>query len=556
MIGHLRDFKIREALPRMLADLAIVQMATILSLMSTFVYYIFFNQEQILSRSFFIETLRERYLDQFPILSTVFPLVFVLTGVYTRTRGYSTRYKWPKLFRGCAMASLLYIAASLLLTRDVLLPRSSLLALPLLVSAGVVGARWFNNLLEKTPYGGFFSPSRATQNASVPEAVVEDITVRPPVLVVGGAGYIGSIVVRKLLDRGLRVRLLDKLTYGDGAIADVLDHPQLEFLHGDCRNIQDVVRAMSGVRDVIHLAAVVGDPACAADDKNAFEINYAATRMMVEIAKGHGVERFLFASSCSVYGASDSVMDEQSATVPISLYAETKLNSEKVLLDAKSPAFHPVILRFATVFGLAPRPRFDLVVNLLTAKAFQEGVITIFNGDQWRPFIHVEDVAEAVCQALEAPLDRVSGEILNVGDDRLNYTLSQIADMIRVEFPNTRVENVENTDRRNYRVSFDKIQERIGFHGNRTIEEGIRELRLAFEQKRITNYQDPLYSNLSFVKKYGGFDSSQILDQHVMAAFSVSLANLASAPLQLEKEYHQQQRGTITPAPAREPAGA
>lgn len=524
MVAHLRDFKTREALPRMAADLVIVQLAAMLSLLSTFVYYIFFNGDEVLSRSFFIETLRGKFLNQFPLLAVVFPAVFLLSGVYTRTRGYSTRYKWPTLFRGCALASLLYVASSLLITRDDLLPRSSLLALPLLVTAGVIGIRWVKSKLDSAVSGGINDEHGIAVSPGTSE-----LPAVAPVLVVGGAGYIGSIVVRKLLDRGLRVRLLDKLTYGNSAIAGVLDHPRLEFLHGDCRNIQDVVRAMAGVRDVIHLAAIVGDPACAADDQNARQINYAATRMMLEIAKGHGIERFLFASSCSVYGASDLVMDEQSETVPISLYAETKLNSEKVLLDAKSATFHPVILRFSTVFGLAPRPRFDLVVNLLTAKAHQEGIITIFNGAQWRPFIHVDDVAEAVCQTLEAPVELVSGEIFNVGDDRLNYTLSQVADLIRTEFPNTKVEEVENNDRRNYRVSFEKIRTRIGFTCRKTLEGGIRELRLAFECGQIVNYKDPLYSNLTYVKTYGGFHSERVLDAQVMAAFSDSLANLAAA---------------------------
>jgi nucleoside-diphosphate-sugar epimerase len=503
----------------MLADMVIVQLAAILSLLFTFSYHIFFFEGEILSRAFFLETLRGRYLNQFPILATVFPLVFLLSGVYTRTRFYQTRYKWPTLFRGCALASLLYVAVSLLVAREDLPPRSSLAVLPILVTAGVIGARWLNLWFERSRI------SLAMASHRPPEMPPSEV----PVLVVGGAGYIGSLVVRKLLDRGLHVRLLDKLTYGDSAIAEVLNHPHLEFIHGDCRNIQDVVRAMSGVRDVIHLAAIVGDPACAADDQNAREINYAATRMMLEIAKGHGVQRFLFASSCSVYGASDYVMDEQSLTVPISLYAETKLNSEKVLLEAASGTFHPVILRFATVFGLAPRPRFDLVVNLLTAKAFQEGVITIFNGAQWRPFVHVDDVAEGVCRTLEAPVGLVSGQIFNVGDDRLNYNLTQVAELIRAEFPETRVEQVENADKRNYRVSFQKIRERLGFECSKTVEEGVRELRLAFQQGRIANYKDPLYSNLSYVKTYGGFHAGNELDVKVMAAFSQSLGNLIAA---------------------------
>src|SRR5262249_4124316 len=157
-------------------------------------------------------------------------------------------------------------------------------------------------------------------------------------------------LVRKLLKSGYRVRVLDSLVYGDAAIHDVLGHPQLEFMEGDCRNIRDVVSAMAGIRAVVHLAAIVGDPACDNDHKTAREINYAATRMMIEIAKGERVERFVFASSCSVYGASEQVMDENSETSPISLYADTKVDSESELLSAASKDFHPTILRFATIF--------------------------------------------------------------------------------------------------------------------------------------------------------------------------------------------------------------
>jgi len=317
--------------------------------------------------------------------------------------------------------------------------------------------------------------------ATPPQAANSDT-----VLVVGGAGYIGSMVIAKLLAHGRKVRLLDNLVYGEQSVEQLLSHPDLDFIQGDCRNIQDVVRAMSKVKDVIHLAAIVGDPACAEDEKNAFQINYAATRMMVEIAKGHGVERFIFASSCSVYGSSDSLMDEKSETIPISLYAETKLHSEKVLLEAASRSFHPTILRFATVFGLAQRPRFDLVVNLLAAKAIQEGVITIFNGDQWRPFVHVDDVAEGIVKTFEAPVEAVSGEIFNLGDDRYNMTLAELAEKIRVLIPNTQVEHVENGDRRNYRVSFRKIRDCVGFTASRSLEDGILEIKEAFELGQIS----------------------------------------------------------------------
>jgi nucleoside-diphosphate-sugar epimerase len=277
---------------------------------------------------------------------------------------------------------------------------------------------------------------------------------------------------------------------------------------------------MNNAGSIIHLAAIVGDPACAAEDENAMQINYAATRMMLEVAKGNGIERFIFASSCSVYGASEDLMDERSVTEPISLYAETKLNSERVLLQSKSTTFHPTILRFATVFGLAPRPRFDLVVNLLTAKALQEGVITIFNGDQWRPFIHVDDIAEAILLTLFAPIEAVSGEILNIGDDLLNFTLRQVAEKICAQIPSTRVEHVENNDRRNYRVSFRKAHDCLGFRAKYSLEDGIAEIKRAYDTGLIRNYRQPFYSNLTYLKERGIVAAKTDLDAKVMAAFA------------------------------------
>ena len=376
--------------------------------------------------------------------------------------------------------------------------------------AAAVGVRWMKDWLfhrESQEVSGF---------GLVPDASSDFNTT----LVVGGAGYIGSMVVDKLLARGCQVRLLDNLVYGARSIEPFLSNPKLELIQGDCRNIQDVVRAMSNVKNVIHLAAIVGDPACAEDDANALQINYAATRMMLEIAKGYGIERFLFASSCSVYGASDSLMDENSETVPLSLYAETKLHSERVLLDAASLTFHPTILRFATVFGLGFRPRFDLVVNLLTARAIQDRLITIFNGDQWRPFIHVSDVAAAVVESLSAPVEAVSGEIFNVGDDRLNFTLADVAEKIRDHNPQTRVQYVENDDRRNYRVSFQKIRNCVGFTAERSVESGVLEIKRAFERGEILDYRDAFYSNVSFLKERGHVHAKSELDVKVMAAFA------------------------------------
>jgi nucleoside-diphosphate-sugar epimerase len=242
--------------------------------------------------------------------------------------------------------------------------------------------------------------------------------------------------------------------------------------------------------------------------------------MLVEIAKGYGVQRFLFASSCSVYGASSEDMTEASAVKPISLYGETKVASERALLEAADDNFHPVLLRFATVFGLSSRPRFDLVVNLLTAKACQDGVITIYNGDQWRPFVHVKDLAEAMILVLNAPLGVVSRQVFNVGDNRLNLRLSQMAAAIKRVIPRTAVEHVENSDRRNYHVNFDKIQKRLGFRCRYTLEDGIHEIKAAFDSSDIVNYKNVRFNNLVYLTKTGAPENKKDIDREVMAAFA------------------------------------
>jgi nucleoside-diphosphate-sugar epimerase len=325
------------------------------------------------------------------------------------------------------------------------------------------------------------------------------------VLVVGGAGYVGSILVRKLLAIGRRVRVLDNLVYGSGAIADVLDHPNLQLCVGDCRNARDAAAAAKGAKAIIHLAAIVGDAACDQDRSGAVEVNYAATSVLIDAALKAGTERLIFASSCSAYGSSDGVMDEASAVQPISLYAETKVQSELALLAAAGPGFHPTVLRFATVFGNSYRPRFDLIVNLLTAKAYNEGTITIFNGGQWRPFIHVQDVVEGILRGLEAPISVVSGQIYNLGDSRLNYTLSDIGAAICAVFPETQVAHIENADRRNYRVSFEKIKDQLGFACSLRVEDGIRELKRVFDGGAISDYRDVQYHNQRFLERAGNY---------------------------------------------------
>jgi len=412
---------------------------------------------------------------------------------------------------GSAFAILVLLAADYLLFRDELVPRNVAIFLSAVLTATVTAVLLFQS-----------EPRKRMTPASVPPRVHRDES--GPVLLVGGAGYIGSIVARRLLDSGVKVRMLDRLVYGYAAIEGILQHPNFELIVGDCRNIQTVVGAVQGASAIVHLAAIVGDPACDVDRQTALETNYSATRMLIEVAKGHRIRRFLFASSCSVYGATDVMADERSPVQPLSLYAQTKVDSEQALFAARSDSFQPTILRFATIFGYSHRPRFDLVVNLLTARAHQEGVITIFNGDQWRPFLHVEDAAESILRMLQAPLGLVGGQVFNVGSPRMNYTLTQVAEKIREEFPELRVEHVENADRRDYRVSFQKIRSQIGFESTRSLEDGIRELKQVLQAGKVTDYRDIYYDNCKFIKTIGASSHADEIDARVMAAFAVPTA--------------------------------
>lgn len=337
------------------------------------------------------------------------------------------------------------------------------------------------------------------------------------VLVVGGAGYLGSVLVPMLLDRGYKVRVLDRLLFGSEPLAHVSSHPNFDLRVGDVRDIQAVVSAVKGCDAVIDLAALVGDPACAVNKALSLEINRAATRIVIEICKGYAVSRLIFASTCSVYGASDYLVDELTPTAPISVYAETKVDSEQLLLETTAPDFHPVILRLGTLFGLSPRPRFDLLVNLLTARAATTGGITIFNGEQWRPFLHVNDAAKAFVGALEASAEIVSGEVFNVGDYRMNLRLSSVSEKIAEIVSTVLVDHVTNGDKRNYRASFDKIHTRLGFRCERTIESGIREIFEAIRSGQIVDYAAPRFNNHLVTQTFALSDSASQSSMRALA---------------------------------------
>ncbi len=322
------------------------------------------------------------------------------------------------------------------------------------------------------------------------------------VLVTGGAGFIGSHLTRMLLDRGYCVRVLDRFDYGRAGI-EGLRHPRLEVLAGDVCSSRDVGRALRDVHGVIALAAIVGDPACNLDPEETINLNYTATKILIEACNFHRVRRLVFASSCSVYGASaGGALTEQSRLNPVSLYARTRVLSENILFD-RAGDVEPVVLRLSTVFGLSPRMRFDLVVNTLTVRAVADGGITINGGNQWRPNVHCRDAARAFIAALEAPAERVAGEIFNVGGDALNHTIAQLGDMVAEIVGDVQIARQrDGTDLRDYRVSFAKIRRVLGFEPEWTVAAGIREVAAAVRaQPALRDYQNPVYHNVQALRQ-------------------------------------------------------
>lgn len=299
------------------------------------------------------------------------------------------------------------------------------------------------------------------------------------VLVTGGAGYLGCRLVPHLLKAGWAVRIVDRACYGLGGLADCETHGKLEIVEGDVRRLQELGPILSNVDAVIHLAGLANDPSCDLDPDMAWDVNVESTLELARGAIKAGVGRFILASSCSVYGQGVFAwLDEASPANPVSTFARTKLAAETGLLAMASESFAPVVLRAATLFGTSPRMRFDLAVNQMAATAQRHGRIEIRGGgQQWRPFLHVDDAARGYVATLTAPATEVGGEIFNLGCNDLNIRVSDLADQVAAMVPGTRINRAtDDDDRRTYRVNFDKAAARLGFRCEITLDEGIREL--------------------------------------------------------------------------------
>ncbi|HLQ66048.1 MAG TPA: SDR family oxidoreductase [Candidatus Limnocylindrales bacterium] len=318
-----------------------------------------------------------------------------------------------------------------------------------------------------------------------------------PILVTGGAGYIGSVLVRRLLAEGERVRVVDRFLFGGEGLRGLESTPELEVLHRDLRDPRVYAEALEGAGAVIHLAAIVGDKACALDEERAVQTNWTATVAFARAAAARGVRRFVFASTCSVYGEGrDELLTEESPVGPLSLYAETRWHAEQGLLElASEGTLSPVLLRFGTVYGVSPRMRFDLVVNLLARDAVLKGEVTIFGGEQWRPFVHVADIARALRLALSEAVPE-GAPVLNVGDNLENYQLRDLKSEIEERIPEARVRVLPAAkDPRNYRVSFERIERLWGFRAETRVGQGLAEVAEAIRAGRIPQPLDARYVN-------------------------------------------------------------
>jgi nucleoside-diphosphate-sugar epimerase len=326
------------------------------------------------------------------------------------------------------------------------------------------------------------------------------------VLVTGGAGYVGHVLTPRLLAAGHNVTVFDTLFFG----CRLPNDPKLRVISGDIRNIAQIKEAMKGQDAVLHLACISNDASFELDEGLSKTINFDCFEPIVVAAKNAGVKRFVYCSSSSVYGVSDSPnVTEDHPLVPLTLYNKFKGMCEPVLWQHMSDNFTCVTVRPATICGYSPRTRLDLSVNILTNHAVNKGRITVFGGDQMRPNLHIEDMADAYQLMLEAPHEKIHGEIFNIGFQ--NQSIANIAGIVKKVVEQTFPEKGEigivttpSNDNRSYHVNSDKIRRVLGFNAKRTIEDAVRDLCRAFKNHLLMNsFDEDWYYNVRTMKKIG-----------------------------------------------------
>jgi|Deesub1362B_J571_1020462.scaffolds.fasta_scaffold00646_7 nucleoside-diphosphate-sugar epimerase len=307
------------------------------------------------------------------------------------------------------------------------------------------------------------------------------------VLLTGGAGYIGSIMIPMLLEEGYEVKCLDRFFFGEETLSGVRNNPELELIKDDIRWFDPEI--MRGVDAVLDMAALSNDPSGELDPEKTMAINYRGRVRVASLAKKYDVSKYILASSCSIYGFQDGLLNESSPTNPLTTYAKANLMSENDALALSDNSFCVTALRQATVYGLSPRMRFDLAINGMTLGFYKNGKIPVMmDGTQWRPFVHIKDTSRAFLKVLEADEDKVNGEIFNVGSNEQNCQILPLAEMVAeaINIP-FRFEWYGDPDKRSYRVSFDKIKKVLKYSVKFTPKEGAREIYDALKSGEVTD---------------------------------------------------------------------
>lgn len=307
------------------------------------------------------------------------------------------------------------------------------------------------------------------------------------ILLTGGAGYIGSTLIPMLLDKGYKVKCLDRLFFGREALNQVASNPSFELMKDDVRWFNPSI--LTGVDAVIDLAALSNDPSGELDPSKTLDINYLGRVRVAKLSKEYGVKRYVIASSCSIYGFQEGTLDENSPVNPLTTYAKANIMAERDLLPLSDSRFTVTVLRLATVYGLSGRMRFDLAINGIVLGLYKTGKIPVMrDGTQWRPFLHVKDAAKAFITAVESPLDKVNGQVFNVGSDEQNYQIHPLAELIgkSVGVP-FEIEWYGSPDKRSYKVSFNKIKNTLNFTTNYTVREGAVEVYNALRNGKVAD---------------------------------------------------------------------
>jgi len=314
------------------------------------------------------------------------------------------------------------------------------------------------------------------------------------IYVTGGAGYVGAMLVPRLLEEGRSVTVLDLMIYGEDVIKP---HPKLTMIKGDIRDAALLKQTMAGHDAVIHLACISNDPSFELNPNLGRSINLDAFEPMVQIARDAGIKRFVYASSSSVYGVKDVPnVHEGMSLEPLTDYSKFKADCEKILARYQSPTFTTVTIRPATVCGYSPRQRLDVVVNILTNLAYHKREISVFGGKQLRPNIHIADMVDSYIALLNAPTEAVAGEIFNAGDE--NQTVLELAETVKgVIGDDVTLMATPSNDNRSYHISSKKIAEKIGWVPTHSIRESVQDLRKALEDGLLPNsLQDERYFNI------------------------------------------------------------